>query len=301
MADSPSWGGHLYAVAATTDGFTGDNPVPAPGITPGPGWGCNSFNLAWWVDPVSGARSRQPSCVPDPALGQPYGGAFEPTKAQYVPTILDRLDAARLACRIYVDNPAGGGWAICPSFAECADTPQHNSVVSAKNVIADAQAGRLPAFAVIASSAVTSQHNSRSMAAGDNWIGSVVTAIESGPEWSSTAIFITYDDCGCFYDHVAPPLNPDGTQEGPRSPMVIVSPWAVHGFTDSTPTSLAGILAFTEHQYGLAPLSRNDAAAYPYTAAFNFAQAPVARARMVQRPVAPAPPVAGQDPEEDPS
>jgi phospholipase C len=113
------------------------------------------------------------------------------------------------------------------------------------------------------------------MVAGDNWIGQVVTALEKGPEWNSTAIFITYDDCGCFYDHVPPPTNPDGTRQGIRVPMVIVSPYARAGFTDSTPASFASILRFTEQTFGLPALSKNDAGAYDFAASFDYAQRPL--------------------------
>ena len=102
------------------------------------------------------------------------------------------------------------------------------------------------------------------------------SAIENGPDWDSTAIFITYDDCGCFYDHVAPGLNPDGTQEGTRIPMVIVSPYARAGFTDSTHATFASILAYVEQTFGLTPLGINDAEAYPYTNAFDYSQTPLA-------------------------
>src|SRR5438552_8042389 len=108
------------------------------------------------------------------------------------------------------------------------------------------------------------------MAQGDNWIGLVVSAIMNGPQWSSTAIFLTYDDCGCFYDHVAPP----GTL-GIRVPMVIVSPYARPGFTDSTDASFASLLAFTEHTFNLPPLAAADAAAYDYSASFDFTQRPL--------------------------
>ena len=57
--------------------------------------------------------------------------------------------------------------------------------------------------------------NRVSMLKGDNWIGDMVSAIMNGPDWSSTAIFITYDECGCFYDHVPPPPG-----RGLRIPMV---------------------------------------------------------------------------------
>jgi hypothetical protein len=51
MADSPSWGGHLYAVMGSLDGFLGNNPIPARGVTPRPGWGCDSRHLTQWERP----------------------------------------------------------------------------------------------------------------------------------------------------------------------------------------------------------------------------------------------------------
>ena len=123
-------------------------------------------------------------------------------------------------------------------------------------------------------------HNPFSMAEGDNWIGRTVSAIESGPQWAHTAIFITWDDCGCFYDHVAPPAG-----LGIRNPVVIVSPYAKARYTDSTVATTASLLAFTEHTFGLTPLGTADATAYDYANAFNFAQAPLAGIRMTQTTV----------------
>lgn len=282
MSDSPSWGGHVYAVAATNDHFTGDNPAP-PQPTPagyvvGPGWGCDSNKITPWIDPSTGKVSKQPSCIPDPSLGLPNGGAFAPTTARYVPTIMDRLDAAGLSWRLYTAPSADAEyiWAVCPSFAECLDTGQAQHMVSTPQVLTDAGAGSLPSYSLvlggISPNANIVQHNGMSMATGDSWIGQVVSAIENGPEWNSTAIFITYDDCGCFYDHVAPGVNPDGTPQGTRIPMVIVSPYAKAGYTDSTPATFASILAYVERTFGLAPLSVNDAAAYPYTNSFDYSQ-----------------------------
>jgi phospholipase C len=295
MADSPSWGGHLYAVAATNDHFNGDNPVapnPAPpGWTVGPGWGCDSNKVTTWIDPTTGASSKQPSCIPDPTLGLPNGGAFEPTTAQYVPTIMDRLDQAGLPWRLYTapSNDSGYIWAVCPSFAECLDTTQAQNMMPAQQVLSDAAAGTLPAYSLVLAGAGAYanlvQHNGMSMATGDNWIGQVVSAIENSPDWSSTAIFITYDDCGCFYDHIPPGVNPDGTQQGVRVPMVIVSPYAKPGYTDSAPASFASILAFVEQTFGLASLSLNDAAAYPFTNAFDYSQTPLAGVPMRQQTI----------------
>ena len=99
----------------------------------------------------------------------------------------------------------------------------------------------------------------------DDWIGQVVSAIENGPDWNSTAIFSTWDDCGCFYDHVPPPKG-----DGVRVPMIIISPYAKPGYTDSTVSTFASMLAFIEHNFGVAPLSNVDAKSYYYTNSFDF-------------------------------
>jgi phospholipase C len=124
-----------------------------------------------------------------------------------------------------------------------------------------------------------------SMTACDNWVGRLVTALEKSPDWSSTAVFLTFDDFGGFYDQVPPPPEPDGTQEGPRVPMIILGPYAISGYTDSTATTFAGVLAYTEHTFGLAPLGVNDASAYDFSNAFNYRQPPAKPVQMVTRPL----------------
>jgi len=295
MADSPSFGGHLYAVMASLDGFEGDNPKNAPGVRPGPGWGCNSRRVTQWSSP-GGAVRKVPSCVPDYRLGKRNGGAFRPTPVRYAPTILDRLSAAHLSWRIYGDPtpPRGGrpiaggyGWDICPSFAECLYTRQKANNVPSSTFVRDARSGRLPNFAIVTpggKDAKFSEHNGFSITAGDDWLGRVASAVMHGPQWRSTVLFITWDDCGCFYDQVPPGTNPDGTRQGPRVPLVIVSPYARRAYTDTTPATFASILAFAEHTFGLDPLGVNDQNAYPFTNAFNYLQRPLRPIPMTYRP-----------------
>ncbi len=280
-ADSPSWGAHLELAAATLDGFTGNNPsvLPPAGVPLGPGWGCDSNRSAQWVSPT-GNRMSEPSCIPDPSLPKPNGGAFKPTPVAHVPTIMDRLTAAGLSWRIYAKMPSltnlknNYTWAICPTFADCLYTGLRKNMVPTANILADAGAGHLPALSLVMpapDNQNTSQHNYESMLRGDNWIGQMVSAIEHGPDWASTAIFITYDDCGCFYDHVPPPPG-----KGIRAPMVIVSPYARPGYTDSTPADDVGsMLAFVEHTFNVPPLTAVDANAYDYRGSFNYAQRPL--------------------------
>jgi phospholipase C len=279
----------MQLAASQLDGFYGDDPEPSQFHKPAPGGGCDSFKDAPWVPPAGGKPIKVPSCIPD-QLGQ---GPYRPSPVQYIPTIMDRLEAAQISWKLYnVNGPndhtpgTGYEWATCPTFYECLSTTQKDHWVPSSDVIADAQAGNLPAYATVVPTAVNSQHNSDSMTTGDNWIGNVVSAIENGPDWSSTAIFITYDDCGCFYDHVAPPTSP--RRLGVRVPMLIISPFARPGFTDSNVASTDSMLAFVEHMYGLAPLSENDANAYDYSNSFNVSQAPLKPVPMIQSRVPPS-------------
>jgi len=275
QAETPTWGGHMEEFAATTDGFSGDDPHS---IT-GPGWGCDSGGLA-----PTFAGTNEPSCVPDyslPAAQYPYGGAFEPTTIQQVPTILTEMDSASVSWKIYSATAAEGGYRLsgCPTFASCVYTSEDNQLVTSAQFFTDAKAGTLPNVSFLMPAGSTDirydQHNTQSNAAGDNWIGKVASAIMGSPDWSSTAFIITYDDCGCFYDQVPPPVGPDGRQDGPRAPFVIVSPYAKSGYTDSTPTTSTGsILAFIEADFGLPALNANDAHAYNLMGAFNFTAAP---------------------------
>jgi phospholipase C len=264
-----SWAAHLQLGAATLNGFVGYNPSWTGRRAPG--WGCDSFRLALWRNPGTGDVSKEPSCIPK----KDGKGPWRPSPVQWVPTIMDRLSAAGLRWRIYAPGPhsktseRGYAWAVCPSFARCLYTRQRQKMVDFVRIISAAKRGNLPAFSIVIPSAEISQHNGASMSAGDRWIAKVVNAIGTGPDWRSTTIFITYDDCGCFYDHVPPP-----GKKGIRVPMVIVSPYAKRWYTDRTTASFASMLAYTEHNFGLTPLTSADRNAYDYVNSFNYDRRP---------------------------
>jgi len=310
LADSPSWGGHVDIVTSNLDGFTGDIPTRPLG-GPGTGWGCDGGTTTSWSATLGGPLHEVPSCIPDPSLtykgaSLPNGGAFERTPVPYEPTIMDELKATNLSWRFYgasckdeqtapnglqtcVQGIGGYVWSPCASIAECL-YQQSNHIAPLRRFMTNAEAGNLPAFSVITPSGGhvnDSEHNGFSITAGDDWIGKITAKLMNGPEWGSTALFITWDDCGCFYDQARPGINPDGTQQGPRIPLVIVSPYVKPGYTDSTSTTFNGILAYTEHTFGLAPLGPNDAGAYGFQHAFNYSQAPLRPVPMVHRRVPP--------------
>ena len=276
-----SWGEHLVLASANADGFVGDVGLGPPR----PGWGCDSGDTAPWVS--MGKTQNVPSCVPvkatDPTRSK-EPKAVQSSPVPWVPTIMDALSATGHTWRIYSEpktQPKLYIWAVCPYFADCLYTKQATNMVSASQFISDAKSGRLTNYSMLlpksAPAGNTSQHNGDSMTVGDNWIGQAISAVERGPEWKSTAIFLTWDDCGCFYDHVAPP---SGSGLGIRVPMILISPYARPGYTDSQTASFASILAYAEHTFGIGPLSSADGSAYDYANAFNYSQPPLAPIRM---------------------
>jgi phospholipase C len=306
LRQAPSWGGHLMLAAGTLAGFRGNNPVR--GAAPH-GMGCDSGLKATWTGVWEGdlyTNERVPSCVPDQEgdLG-PAWSTYEGIRAGYVPTIFDRLEQAGHSWKLYAgkgpdetDSAAGYQWTICPTFYECLGSTAEvdSNFVPSTTVIADALDGTLPEFAIVTPTETKSQHNTDSMARGDDWIGRVVSAIMEGPDWSSTAIFLTWDDCGCFFDHMNPlALNPEW---GIRVPMIIVSPFARPGYTDPRPATFASLLTFTETMFGLDPLNpcatqkppdpnctddlvaEDGQATYDYSEAFDFTQQPLGPVEM---------------------
>ena len=270
----------------TTNGFV---PDLLQGPPTGPGWGCDSgYKNLWKASPTSSAV-WEPLCVPAPAGST--AAAAEPAAVRaspvpWIPTILDRLDAAGRSWKIYTAKPGTRDydWATCPFFADCFYSGQRSRMVPSADILTDAANDTLPSFSMVMPSGgvtgETAQHNFDSMLFGDNWVGKVVNALEKSPQWSSTAIFLTYDDCGCFYDHVAPPQG-----LGIRVPMIVISPYAKAHYTDSHTASFASVIAFTERIFGIAPLTSTDANSYAYMQMFDWSQTPLQPAVMVTSPI----------------
>jgi len=92
---------------------------------------------------------------------------------------------------------------------------------------------------------------------GMDYVAYLVNQVMQSPYWSSTAIVITWDDYGGFYDHVAPP-QVDAYGEGFRVPTLVISPWAKHSYVDSTQYEFASFLKLVEDNWNLPRLPNNN-------------------------------------------
>ncbi len=111
------------------------------------------------------------------------------------------------------------------------------------------------------------------------WTRTVVESIKSVPGlWERSAIFLTWDDWGGYYDHVEPVRGeaPEGFKQGGRVPLLILSPFAKPGHVFHEPAIHASVVRFVERIFGLSPLNDIDAGANDLLGAFDFNQAPLA-------------------------
>jgi hypothetical protein len=116
------------------------------------------------------------------------------------------------------------------------------------NFYSAAQAGTLPAVSWIVPSGDMSEHPPYSVSAGQSYVTSLVNAVMNSPQWSSTAIFVSWDDWGGFYDHVAPP-SVDQNGYGLRVPGLVISPYAKHGYVDHQTLSFDAYNKFIEDDF----------------------------------------------------
>ena len=107
------------------------------------------------------------------------------------------------------------------------------------------------------------------VASGDAKAAKLIEAIRASGLWKDTAIIVTYDENGGFWDHAAPP-KADRWGPGTRVPAIVISPFAKKGFVDHTSYDTTSILKLIETRYGLKALGERDAAANDLTAAFAF-------------------------------
>lgn len=249
--ETESFPNHLYSVASDSAGAI-NNPN---GI-----WGCDANeNTTVEVMDTEGRLSYQFPC-------------FD------IQTLADSLQTANISWKYYAPSQGESGynWSALDAIRHIRNTPLWAAnVVPYKQFVSDAQNGKLPAVSWVVTTAELSEHPIHSSCAGENTSVQEVNAVMQGPLWNSTAIFITWDDFGGFYDHVPPPgLDVYGL--GPRVPLLIVSPYALTGTVSHTQYEFASFLKFVETRYSLSPLTSRDANANSMTDSFNFLQTPLA-------------------------
>jgi phospholipase C len=265
-AQGPSFPNHLYTIAAQSGG-THENVYQDidelrerhrdTGLFKA--WGCDSMEDSYAVVVDSeGVRKKVPPCFDFLTEGDLLSEAKIPW-AYYAATQYQNgyLWSAYDAIRHVRENEAYWQTHIFPvdSFAR------------------HARGGLLPPVTWVTPRFELSEHPEYSMCHGENWTTEIVNALMEGPEWDSTAIFITWDDYGGFYDHVPPP-QVDEFGFGIRVPLLVISPYAKQGYVSHELGEFSSVLRFIEDNWGLTQLTHRDREATPLLSAFDFEQTP---------------------------
>lgn len=194
-----------------------------------------------------------------------------PPSIQY-DSIFDQLTRFNRTFRVYYGVPRSH---LTGTVWERLVPPDHKQDLTTTTAFfSDLSSGWLPDFSLIRPGVGYSTEPWEDVQPGDAWAGQVVQSIENSPRWKDTAIFVTYDEGGGFWDHMSPPqVGPDGY--GPRTPTLIVSPYTRPGIYHRQTTNIS-ILSFMQHQWSMPPLNSLNARQDDLRGAFDFEQKPAA-------------------------
>ncbi len=287
--EGPSMPAHQFIISGTSAPSTGsnlfvsENPSGVSNASGNTGCTAPSAETVTVIDPF-GNESSNPPIYP----------CFEHA------SLTDELDVAGLSWRYYTPT-AGSIWTapnaiqhLCgpnatpPNATSCQSSDWLNNVIiyTTQNpapILTDIANNQLAAVSWVIPSGPNSDHaGSTATTGGPSWVASIVNAIGTSAYWSNTAIIVTWDDWGGWYDHVPPPqVIANGTSWGSgyvygfRVPLIVISPYAKAGYISHVTHDFGSILNFIEQNFRLPSLGYADAHADALSDCFNWSQTPL--------------------------
>lgn len=226
-------------------------------------------------------------------------------------TILDELEKRHVSWNIYGDAVPGVGVIYNIGFL---NRWGRNPKKSYAEFLADAAAGKLPQFTLLdpritdTGPEKNDEHPPANIQYGQKFNHDVIEAMMKSPQWAHSALFITWDEHGGYYDHAPPPpaCEPDGLppqyspndttggkfdRYGVRVPFILVSPYAKPGYVGHAVYDHTSVLRFVQAKFKVPALTARDANADPMLDLFDFSSP-----KLLSPPPLPAAPI---DPTED--
>lgn len=270
---------HLYTIAAQSDRFTDHERETPPGQ-----FGTNGIPREYCDDPTERAwsfrklRPREEDIayeLEERGEGQTLIQRFWTLRRPCinVRTLPDLLEERGVSWKYYRgdhDYVAPMRWIRHIRFG-----PMWQKVVTDEAFWRDVRRGDLPAVSWLIPPVEESEHPPQGdLCRGQNWTVRVMNALQRSPQWDATAVVLTWDDFGGFYDHVPPP-HLDLYGLGPRVPALVLSPWARSGYIERETLEFSSVLKLIERIFDLPALTDRDARANDLLDAFDFDQEPL--------------------------
>jgi phospholipase C len=256
----PSFPAHQFIIsgtsapAATSDLFAAEEPVGVLNAFENAGCTAPPKEYVLLIDPQGSESQQMFPCFDHP-------------------TLTDLLDNAGVSWRYYTPS-AKSIWTGPNAISHIRFGADWKNVILQPNqILSDIKNNQLAAVSWVIPTWAESDHPKNNKGLGPAWVASIVNAIGASPYWSSTAIFVTWDDWGGWYDHVAPTIY-DSYEYGFRVPLIVVSPYAKTAYVSKVTHDFGSILKFTEKVYGLPSLGYADARADDLFDCFQFQEKP---------------------------
>ncbi len=157
-------------------------------------------------------------------------------------------DSAMTCTPVQQGAKTPGIWNPLPHFTDVHQDDQLGNVQTLSNFFTAAKAGTLPAVSWIDPNGTVSEHPPALVSTGQTYVTGLINAVMHSPDWNSTAIFLSWDDWGGFYDHVVPPTV-DENGYGLRVPGIVISPYAKQGYIDHQTLSHDAYNKFIEDDF----------------------------------------------------
>jgi phospholipase C len=166
----------------------------------------------------------------------------------YKGTEPDCEDSGMTCAQVPQSAKTPGIWNPLPWFDTVRVDRQLANIRPIHSFYVAARRGTLPAVSWVTPAGAVSEHPPASITVGQDYVTSLINTIMRGPEWSSTAVFLAWDDWGGFYDHVKPPVV-DSAGYGLRVPGLVISPYARRGYIDHQTLSFDAYAKFIEDDF----------------------------------------------------
>jgi len=161
----------------------------------------------------------------------------------------DCEDDAETNCPPVVQSRRTPGiWNPLPYFDTVKADGELGNIQSVDNFLKSAKDGTLPAVSWVVPSGEVSEHPPGLVTKGQTFVTTLINAVMSGPNWKDSTIFLSWDDWGGFYDHVAP-VKVDENGYGLRVPALVISAYAKKGFIDHQTLSFDAYVKFIEDDF----------------------------------------------------
>jgi phospholipase C len=237
---------HLYQVSEWSARCRTRSPMSCVNDIVGP-YGVNTFNQAVAQELATGTTSVNLAWTDITWLLYAHHVSW----AYYVQTGTQpdcELNNALTCTPVQQAARTPGIWNPLPLFGDVRQDHQLHNIQSLDSYFSAAKTGNLPSVSWITPSGNNSEHPPASVHQGQAYVTGIINAAMKSPDWNSTAIFLTWDDWGGFYDHVVPPaVDPNGY--GLRVPGIVISPYARKGFIDHQTLSSDAYLKFIEDDF----------------------------------------------------